>query len=31
VDATVGLPIMIAALLQRLGKKFKKTVKTAKL
>ncbi len=30
VDATVGLPIMIAALLERLGKKFMKTVKTAK-
>lgn len=26
VDATVGLPIMIAALLERLGKKYRKTV-----
>jgi deoxyhypusine synthase len=30
VDATVGLPIMIAALFERLGKKFRKTVRTAK-
>jgi deoxyhypusine synthase len=30
VDATVGMPIMIAALFERLGRKFKKTVNGAK-
>ena len=29
VDATVGLPIMVAALFERLGQKFKKTLKSA--